>query len=101
MIQVDNGRWPMGRMLMCHLIADSHEELETAADALGLRRSYIQHAHTWKEHLDVSQSKRTLAVQQGAREITQREFARILTGRREREKAAREALDGMQKDENG
>ena len=45
-------------MRMSHLIADSPEELREAADALGLKREYIQYPGTWKEHLDVSQSRR-------------------------------------------
>ena len=88
MIRVDDGRWPFGRMVMSHLIADSHEELEEAAVALGLRKEYIQHAHSWKEHLDVSQTKRALAVRQGAVEMTQREFALILRERREAQQEA-------------
>ena len=58
MIRVDDGRWPLGRMKMSHLIADSHEELAACAGALGLSPDYIQYPHTWKERLDVSRSKR-------------------------------------------
>ena len=82
MTYVDDTRWPLGRVVMCHLIADSPGELERTADALGLLRSYIQHPGTWKEHLDVSRSKRALAVRLGAREITGREFVAMLRERR-------------------
>ena len=83
MIRVDGGKWPFGRMKMSHLIADSPEELREAARQLGLER-YIQHPGTWKEHLDISQSKRSQAIRElGAAEMTTREFALILRERRE------------------
>ena len=85
MIRVDNGHHPLGRMIMCHLIADSPRELQEVADRLGLRRSYIQYPGTWKEHLDVSRSKRAEAVRLGAREISQKELTLILMARREAE----------------
>ena len=82
MIRVDDGRWPLGRMKMSHLIADSHEELVACAGALGLSPDYIQYPHTWKEHLDVSRSKRAEAIRLGAREITRREMALAIRERR-------------------
>ena len=85
-LYVDDMKAPLGRMLMSHLIADTPEELRRAADRLGLRRSYIQHPGTWKEHLDVSQSKRQEAVRLlDAREVTMRELAMMLRERREAE----------------
>ena len=85
-LYVDDMKAPLGRMLMSHLIADTPEELLRAADRLGLRRSYIQHPCTWKEHLDVSQSKRQEALRLlDAREVTMRELATMLRARREAE----------------
>ena len=83
MIRVDHGKWPLGRMKMCHLIADSPEELREAARKLGLEH-YIQYPRTWKEHLDISQSKKAQAIRElGAQQITGRELALILRQRRE------------------
>ena len=84
MLYVDHLRIPFGRMKMSHLIADAPEELREAADHLGFRREWIQYPGGWKEHLDVSESKRRQAIRElGAREITARELALMLTERRE------------------
>ena len=86
MLCVDDLRLPLGRMLMSHLIADSPEELRQAVDRLGLRRKYIQYPGTWKEHLDVSRSKRAQAIRElGARQVSAREMALMLQARREAE----------------
>lgn len=44
-----------------HMFADTTGELLAAADALGLRRSWIQHAGTPLEHFDVTSSVRERA----------------------------------------
>jgi hypothetical protein len=75
-VYVDDMRAPFGRMIMCHMVADSTEELLAMADSIGVARKWIQHAGTWKEHFDISLTKRTLAVRHGAIEATQREIAR-------------------------
>lgn len=71
---VDDMRAPYGRMLMCHMGADTTEELLAMADRIGVARKWIQYAGTWREHFDVALSKRALAVAAGAVEVTQREF---------------------------
>ena len=82
MVYVDNMYAPFGRMKMCHLEADSSEELREFAKRLGLRPEWIQHPGTWKEHFDVSMSLRARAVQMGAKEITMRELAEISMAKR-------------------
>lgn len=66
----------MGRMKMCHMIADTTEELLAMADHIGVRRKWLQKSGTPQEHFDISSSKRAIAVQAGAVEITMRELAR-------------------------
>jgi hypothetical protein len=70
MVYVDDMFAPFRRMKMCHMIADSTEELMAMADAIGLERRYLQHAGTYREHFDVAQSKRALALHYGAVAIT-------------------------------
>lgn len=65
-----------GRMKMCHMTADSREELDAMADKIGVARKWIQHPGTSREHYDIATSKRTLAVKYGAIEETMREGAR-------------------------
>lgn len=77
MLYVDHARIRFRRMLMSHLVADSPDELLQAQTDLGIPDGSIQYPGTWKEHLDVSESKRTLAVRMGAKEITGRELVEI------------------------
>ncbi len=81
-VYVDDARLPYGRMLMCHLMADSRAELDEAADRIGVARRWIQKAGTYAEHYDICQAKRVLAVRAGAIEISQREIGSILRDRR-------------------
>lgn len=53
-----------------HLMADSTEELLAFADTLGLRREWLQHAGTHREHFDVTEANRKRALLMGARPIT-------------------------------
>lgn len=81
-VYVDDMRATFGRMVMCHMIADSHEELVTMADRIGVHRRWIQKAGTPGEHFDISLSKRADAVRRGAVEITWRELGRMIRDRR-------------------
>ena len=80
-VYVDNARLPFGRMKMCHMIADTTEELLAMVDKIGVQRKWIQKAGTYEEHFDVSLVKRGLAVMSGAVEITQHEIAKKLIAR--------------------
>ena len=51
------------------MTADTRAELDAMADRIGLRRSWIQHPGTWKEHYDLTRSKRCAAVAAGAIEV--------------------------------
>lgn len=66
----------LGRMKMCHMIADTTEELLAMADRIGVQRKWLQKAGTPHEHFDISMSKRAVAVAAGAVEITMRDLAR-------------------------
>lgn len=70
-VYVDDYRAPYGRMVMCHMIADSQDELHAMADRIGVDRRWYQ-----GDHYDVCLAKRALAVAAGAEEITAREAAR-------------------------
>ena len=43
-VYVDNMQAQFGRMKMCHMIADSTEELLAMADRIGVARKWIQSA---------------------------------------------------------
>ena len=82
-VYVDNARHPYRGMRMSHMMADSTLELTNMADRIGLKQQWIQHQGTDKEHFDVSASKRALAVQLGAVEVSGRELAILMRQRRE------------------
>lgn len=77
MVYVDEAIWPFGRMIMCHMIADTREELDRMADAIGVARKWIQYPNIKKEHYDICKSKRIKAIKLGAKEITNRELVII------------------------
>lgn len=54
-----------GRMKMSHLIADTEEELHAMAARIGVARHWYQ-----GDHYDIAMSKRSLAVEAGAIEVT-------------------------------
>lgn len=73
-VYVDDMRAPFREMLMCHMIADTSDELVAMADRIGVKRKWIQYPGTPKEHFDICWSKRKLAVKAGAIEVTMREL---------------------------
>lgn len=78
MVYVDSMQAPFGRMIMCHMMADTTEELMAMADKIGVKRKWIQDAHTPREHFDICLSKRKLAVDNGARELGWKEMSQLL-----------------------
>jgi hypothetical protein len=65
MVYVDDMRAAYGRMKMCHMIADSDEELRAMADKIGVAQRWHQ-----GDHFDIALSKRAAAIANGAVEIT-------------------------------
>lgn len=63
---------------MCHMIADTSEELIEMADQIGVDRKWVQFQGTRKEHFDICLSKRKLAVTLGAVEVSSKELVKIL-----------------------
>lgn len=75
-VYVDRARNPLGRMVMCHMIADSYLELIQMAKAIGMRHEWFQRGSF--PHFDVSVSRRAKAVRLGAVEVDRRELVRIM-----------------------
>ena len=80
-VYVDDMRAPYGRLVMCHMLADTTEELHAMADRIGVARKWVQREGTRMEHYDIALSKRALAVSAGAVEITRKQGA-VITRRR-------------------
>lgn len=81
-VYVDDMQAAYGRMKMCHMAADTTEELLAMADQIGVARKWIQFPGTPKEHFDIALSKRALAVKAGAIEVTTMQLGRIRRAKR-------------------
>lgn len=84
-VYVDTMRASFGRMKMCHMVADTSEELMAMADRIGVDRKWIQDAGSYREHFDIALSKRALAIEAGAQEVSMIDLGRILRLKREAE----------------
>jgi hypothetical protein len=82
MVYVDDMKAPFGRMIMCHLLADTDAELHAMAAKIGVARKWHQKAGTPHSHYDICLSKRALAVKLGAVEIGRVGVAEIIRTKR-------------------
>lgn len=80
-IYIDNMNAHYRRMIMCHMIADTKEELLDMASKIGVNLKWIQDEDTYSEHFDICLSMKKKALELGAKEITMTEFGRILSKR--------------------
>ena len=71
-VYVDNYNAPYKHMIMCHMIADTDQELYEMVDKIKVNRK-------WKHnnHYDICLSKKKLAIKNNAIEITLDEIAKI------------------------
>lgn len=73
-VYVDDMKASYGRMVMCHMVADTEAELHAMADKLGVDRKWYQYPHKSRHpHYDIALSKRVIAVRLGAEEISWRD----------------------------
>lgn len=70
-VDMAGGRWRWNHY--CHLFADSLDELHAFAARIGLKREYFQNVPGFP-HYDLTQTKRALAVKEGAAQITVHEM---------------------------
>ncbi len=77
-VYVDASLYGYGRMVMCHMIADTPDELHAMADRIGVARRWFQDPMTMAKvsfpHYDIAKSKRALAVEGGAIECDRNAF---------------------------
>ena len=66
-VYVDDVRHSFGRMVMCHMWADTLPELLAMADRIGVARRWLQQPPkaSWV-HFDIALSKKALAIDAGA-----------------------------------
>ncbi len=80
-VYVDDMRAHFGRMIMCHMIADTTDELLNMAHKIGVSTKWLQYPNKPKEHFDIALSKKALAIKYGAIEVTSKELGRIILKR--------------------
>lgn len=78
MVYVDSMNAPYRGMIMCHMLADSQEELLAMATQVGVNHKWIQDKGTKYEHFDICLTKKKIALAHGAKEIGRREVGLIL-----------------------
>ncbi len=71
-VYVDNPRIVLGRMKMCHMAADSLDELHAMAERLNVRRHFQNRERA--PHYDICMRNRREAVLAGALEVSTREL---------------------------
>jgi len=71
-VYVDWMRAKFGRMIMCHMLADSEAELLSMADRIGVSRRWYQRPgieRTSTPHFDICLSKKAKALAAGCLEL--------------------------------
>ncbi len=81
-VYIDNFNAEFNGMIMCHLVADSTEELLAMVDKIGVQQKWIQYPDTYNEHFDICLSKKKKAISAGAKEINFREYAEFCENRK-------------------
>lgn len=79
-VYVDNMRAKFGRMIMCHMMADTLKELHEMADKIGIKRKWFQD-HKKYPHYDISLGKRNIALANGAIEMKSTELLKLMRGK--------------------
>lgn len=77
MVYVDDMEASYGRMKMCHMIADTDDELHAMAASIGLKREWFQ-GDASTPHYDLSISRKKDAIARGAMLCDRHEFVAIL-----------------------
>ncbi len=75
-VYVDNYRARFRGMIMCHMVADTLDELHAMADGIGMARRWFQNK-AGKPHYDIPLDLRERAIALGAIEINMRQAPAI------------------------
>ncbi len=79
MIYVDNSMIRWKNYKMSHLTADTSGELiKFGTEVLNLKKEWLQLQGTWREHFDVSQPKRNLAIVNGAISLNRFDYLMVV-----------------------
>ena len=76
-VYVDKPIHKYRRMIMCHMIADTIDELHQMADKIGINRKWFQ-SKASSPHYDICKAKREHAVKFGAIEVDRKGLVNII-----------------------
>lgn len=93
-VYVDDARNRLGRMIMCHMIADTRKELLDMVKLIQVKEKWLQKKGTYQEHFDICWSKRKLAIQAGAKPVSSKELVRIMLQKPFQKLMIQESSDG-------
>jgi len=74
-VYVDRAENSFGRMKMCHMIADTPDELHAMAERIGMRRTWYQTRASFP-HYDVAKGRREATIEAGAIDCDKYTFVR-------------------------
>lgn len=69
-------------MIMCHMLADTEQELVNMAKSIGVDPKWIQYQGTYKAHFDICLAKKEKALKLGAIEITHSQLRALLRNKK-------------------
>jgi hypothetical protein len=75
-VYVDSANIPFRGQLMCHMLADTIDELHGMADAIGMQRRWFQ-PYSFP-HYDLPLHRRAAAVRLGAIEVDRRGIVHVM-----------------------
>lgn len=81
-VYVDDMRAKFGRLIMCHMVADTDVELHAMAARIGVARQWHQTPPRHDSHYDIALTKRAAAIAAGAVPITWRQAGAMIMRRR-------------------
>lgn len=76
-VYVDTAEHRYGRIIMCHMLADTPAQLHAMADTIGVARRWYQ-GQASTPHYDIAKSKRALAIAAGAVEVNREKLVGII-----------------------
>lgn len=76
-VYVDKPVYNYRRMVMCHMVADTLDELHNMADTIGVNRKWFQCSAS-TPHYDICKAKRLIAIKNDAVEVSRRELVLII-----------------------
>lgn len=86
-VYIDKANIRFRRMIMCHMIADTPEELHAMAYSIGMKREWFQENASFP-HYDVSKSRKEKALKLGAVEVDKYQLVKQMRQIRENMKNA-------------